>query len=167
VLAAGAWSGRLLGALGVKVPLESQRGYHVQLHGDDAPISRQVVLADRKVFVSPLESGLRIAGTVEFGGFSRPPSEKRAQLLLEHAQAGIPALRRPAQADTWMGHRPCLPDSLPVIGAVPSLRGMWCAFGHGHLGVTGSARTGQWLAEAIRGDMHHDRLKPYEVARFA
>ncbi|PRG05068.1 FAD-dependent oxidoreductase [Burkholderia multivorans] len=167
VLAAGAWSGSFLRAFGVKVPLESQRGYHVQLHGSDAPINRQVVLADRKVFISPLESGLRIAGTVEFGGFSRPPSEGRAQLLLQHAQAGIPALQTPTSADTWMGHRPCLPDSLPVIGPVPSLRGMWCAFGHGHLGVTGSARTGQWLAAAIRGAMNDDTLKPYALARFA
>ena len=167
VLAAGAWSAHLLGAFGIRVPLESQRGYHVQLRTPGVNVSRQVVLANRKVFITPMEHGLRVAGTVEFGGLDRPPSEARARLLLDHAIAGLPTLDKTGQPTTWMGHRPCLPDSLPVIGPVPSLQGLWCAFGHGHLGVTGSAQTGRLIADALRGRLGLSKLKPFDIARFA
>lgn len=166
VLAAGAWSAQLLQPLGVKVPLETQRGYHLQFPMGSFELQRIVVLADRKVFVTPMQSGLRVAGTVEFGGLKRPPSSARAGWLAEHAKAGFPNLDISSPVE-WMGHRPCLPDSLPVIGQVPQQKGLWCAFGHGHLGLTGSVGTGRLLAQAMSGSPHAQKmLALFSVSRF-
>lgn len=166
VLAAGAWSAELLRPLGVKVPLETQRGYHLRFPKGGVGLQRVVVLADRKVFMTPMQQGLRVAGTVEFGGLKRPPSSARAQLLAGHAKAGLPDLDI-SSAIEWMGHRPCLPDSLPVIGEVPHQKGLWCAFGHGHLGLTGSAGTGRLLAQAMSGSADaHRMLSPFSISRF-
>lgn len=166
VVAAGAWSATLLNTLGVKVPLETQRGYHLSIPQPGMSVSRTVVLADRKVFITPMEDGLRVAGTVEYGGLTRAPSAARAALLGEHARSGLKGLDLSRGASTWMGHRPCLPDSLPVIGEVPGHAGLWTAFGHGHLGLTGSAPTGKLLADVMTGTASADRLAPFSVARF-
>lgn len=166
VLAAGAWSARLLRPLELKVPLETQRGYHLRFPQAQVDLQRIVVLADRKVFLTPMQSGLRAAGTVEFGGLERLPSHARARLLADHAKAGLPSLDTRAPVE-WMGHRPCLPDSLPVIGQAPAHKGLWCAFGHGHLGLTGSAGTGHLLAQAMTGSAHAERvLAPFSLSRF-
>lgn len=166
VLAAGAWSAQLLRPLGVKVPLESQRGYHLQFPTSGVDLQRVVVLADRKVFMTPMQSGLRIAGTVEFGGLERPPSSARAGLLAGHAKAGLPDIDTTHPVE-WRGHRPCLPDSLAVIGRVPGKNGLWCAFGHGHLGLTGAPGTGRLLAQAIVGSVQANKvLEPFSVSRF-
>lgn len=165
VVCAGAWSGALLAKQGHRVPLESQRGYHLHLPEPNIAPSRVVVLADRKVFITPMESGLRMAGTVEFGGLQKPPNVRRAMLLARHAQAGLPNLRIDAPL-VWMGHRPCLPDSLPVLGPVPGREGLWCAFGHGHLGLTASVNTGRLIASAMAGGIAANALAPYSVARF-
>lgn len=166
VLAAGAWSAELLRPLGIKVPLETQRGYHLHFPAAGIELQRIVVLADRKVFMTPMLSGLRAAGTVEFGGLERLPSSARARLLAGHAKAGLPDLNV-CDATEWMGHRPCLPDSLPVIGSVPGKEGLWCAFGHGHLGLTASAGTGALLAKAMAGSaVANDLLNPFSITRF-
>jgi D-amino-acid dehydrogenase len=165
VIAAGVWSAALLRTLNVRVPLESQRGYHLHVTAPGISISRPVVLADRKVFMSPMENGLRIAGTVEFGGLSMPPTERRATMLGEYAKEGLPDLQL-GQPSAWMGHRPCMPDSLPVLGPVPQHSGLWCAFGHGHLGVTGSANTGRMMAAAFRGEIDMQRFQPFLISRF-
>ncbi|MCW1935852.1 FAD-dependent oxidoreductase [Pseudomonas sp. YY-1] len=166
VLAAGAWSAQLLRPLGVKVPLETQRGYHLRFAKSEVALERIVVLADRKVFITSMQSGLRVAGTVEFGGLERPPSHPRAALLADHAKAGLPDLDVSNPVE-WMGHRPCLPDSLPVIGEVPQQPGLWCAFGHGHLGLTGSAGTGRLLAQAMSGSaLAQKAITPFSINRF-
>lgn len=166
VIAAGAWSADLLRTLNLRVLLESQRGYHMHVTEPGISISRPVVLADRKVFMAPMENGLRIAGTVEFGGLAMPPTERRATMLGEYAKEGLPGLQLGAQPTTWMGHRPCMPDSLPVLGPVPGHGGLWCAFGHGHLGVTGSANTGRMIAAALRGNIDMQRFQPFSISRF-
>ncbi|MBV7483556.1 FAD-binding oxidoreductase [Bordetella sp. BOR01] len=165
VVCAGAWSGALLAAQGYRVPLESQRGYHLHQPDPNIAPSRVVVLADRKVFITPMETGLRMAGTVEFGGLQQAPNMRRAMLLARHAQAGLPQLRIDAP-QVWLGHRPCLPDSLPVLGPVPGREGLWCAFGHGHLGLTASVNTGRLIARAMAGDLAAGALAPYSVTRF-
>jgi len=167
VLAAGAWSARLLAPLGIKVPLESQRGYHVMLPAAGIRLQRPVVPADRKAFISPMEHGLRVAGTVEFGGLEAPPTPRRAELLLEDLRKVFPQARTEGAEGFWMGHRPCLPDSLPVIGPVARWPGLWCAFGHGHLGLTGSAPTGAVLARAMLGPAPNLDLSAFAVERFA
>lgn len=165
-LAAGAWSAKLLAPLGYRIPLETQRGYHVNLPDAGLSISRPVVPADRKVFITPMEGGIRVAGTVEFGGLERPPSEARAKLLHDDLAAVFPQARREGAEGFWMGHRPCLPDSIPVIGPARRLKGLWFAFGHGHLGLTGAAPTAHLLAPAMLGRPGNADLAPYAAERF-
>ena len=165
IVAAGAWSAQLLRPLGLRVPLESQRGYHLHLTSPNVTIGRPIVFADRKVFAVPMEHGLRISGTVEFGGLEMPPTPRRAAALGDAALQGLPGLALDTPS-VWMGHRPCLPDSLPVLGPVRRYPGLWCAFGHGHLGVTGSANTARWIADAIAARMPLERFAPFSVERF-
>jgi glycine/D-amino acid oxidase-like deaminating enzyme len=165
VVCAGAWSMQLLKRLGYKMPLESQRGYHVMIAQPGISLSRQVIAADRKVFFTPMEGGLRIAVTVEFGGLDKPPTCRRAQALVRHMASIFPASTIPSDWDFWMGHRPCLPDSLPVVG--PSRhRGLWFNFGHGHLGLTMSATTGEMLSRQVAGEPSNVDLSPFSGMRF-
>ena len=166
VLAAGAWSAELLKPLGYRIPLESQRGYHITLKDSGIDIRRPVVPADRKVFITSQESGLRVGGTVEFAGLDAPPDPARAELLLKDLTAVFPQARLAGPRSDWMGHRPCLPDSLPVIGEAPVHRGLWLAFGHGHLGLTGAAVTGDVLARAMHQEPPGLDLAPFSAARF-
>lgn len=148
VVAAGAWSVRLLDPIGIRVPLESQRGYHVQFPGASQTVSRTVILADKKIFVTPMEEGLRVGGTVEIGGLDRPPDLSRAAVLERIVRDTFPGLSD-VRPTTWMGHRPCMPDSVPVVGPAQGKPGLWLALGHGHLGMTDSIAT----AERIAGGM--------------
>ncbi|KQT09345.1 NAD(P)/FAD-dependent oxidoreductase [Ramlibacter sp. Leaf400] len=150
VVAAGAWSRELLAPLGVHLALESQRGYHLQFEGGRDTVSRTVVLADRKVFVTPMEDGLRVGGTVEIAGLEAPPDPRRAAVLGRIARETFRGLDD-LPTRTWMGHRPCMPDSVPVVGAAPRDRGLWLATGHGHLGLTDSLNTAQRIADALLG----------------
>lgn len=150
VVAAGAWSRRLLDPLGIRLALESQRGYHVQFHGAPAPVTRTVVLAERKVFVTPMEEGLRVGGTVEIAGLDRPADPRRAQLLERFARETFDGLDG-VTSTHWMGHRPCMPDSVPVIGRAEGRPGLWLAVGHGHLGLTDSVNTAMRIADTMLG----------------
>ncbi|MDR6537638.1 FAD-dependent oxidoreductase [Variovorax soli] len=150
VVAAGAWSRRLLDPLGLPLALESQRGYHVQFQGGRDTVSRTVVLADRKIFVTPMEGGLRVGGTVEIGGLDRPPDPRRAAILERIARETFEGLED-LHATPWMGHRPCMPDSVPVIGPAAGRPGLWLAVGHGHLGLTDSINTAQSIASGMLG----------------
>ncbi len=167
VLAAGAWSAWLLAPLGIRVPLESQRGYHVMLPDPGVMPTRPLVPADRKAFITPMEEGLRIAGTVEFGGTEAPPNAARAALLLDDLRKVLPQANTADAKPFWMGHRPCLPDSLPVMGPVRAHPGLWCAFGHGHLGLTASAPSGALIAAAMLGPVPNTDLTPFAAERFA
>ena len=149
VVAAGAWSRRLLDAQGLRLPLETQRGYHVEFDGA-APVSRSVVVTDRKVFVTPMETGLRVGGTVEIAGLAAAPDWRRADALVSAARTAFPDLPA-APARRWMGHRPCLPDSVPYIGAVADRPGLFAAVGHGHLGLTDAPATAGRIADMLAG----------------
>jgi D-amino-acid dehydrogenase len=166
VVAAGMWSASLLRRIGYRIPLESQRGYHIDLQDSGIEIGRPVIPADRKVFITPMESGLRVAGTVELLGLEAPPTEKRARLLLDDLAAVFPQVRSERQDPIWMGHRPCLPDSLPVIGASRRWAGLWSSFGHGHLGLTGAAVTGAIVSGSILGDRAEIDLSRFSIDRF-
>jgi D-amino-acid dehydrogenase len=166
VLSAGAWSAQLLRGAGYRVPLESQRGYHVEFEAPGVSISRPVVPADRKVFVTPMAGRLRVAGSVEFAGLSPEPTKRRGDLLLADLRAVFPHADLSRPSPYWMGHRPCLPDSLPVVGRAPRHPGLWLAFGHGHLGLTGSAPTGRIIGRLVAGEPPNLDLSPYSVERF-
>ena len=166
VLCAGAWSGRFLSRLGCNVPLTTQRGYHVHFRGSPISLQRPVVAADRKVFATAMEDGLRLAGTVEFGSLDAPPTRRRAKLLVEHGARLFPQLGRQAEYTEWMGHRPCLPDSLPIVGPAVGFGGLVLNFGHGHLGLTLSAVCGDLVARLICNEAVSLDLAPYNAARF-
>ena len=166
VVAAGAWSARLLRPLGIRVPMETQRGYHVELPPDSLGIGRIVAPYDAKAFITPMESALRIAGTVEMAGLDAPPSPHRAEVLMAGLVKAFPQLAGQRPLRTWMGHRPCLPDSMPVIGPSARFAGLWFGFGHGHLGVTSSAVTGDVLAAAMLDEVPKLDLGAYALERF-
>jgi D-amino-acid dehydrogenase len=166
VVSAGAWSTTLLRPLGYRIPLESQRGYHIDFPNAGIKLGRPVIPADRKVFLSPMETGLRVAGTVEFGGLDAPPSRERAHLLIDDLSAVVPTANTDGHKPFWMGHRPCLPDSLPVLGKSERYGDLWFAFGHGHLGLTASATTGDLIARGILKERADIDMRPYSAERF-
>jgi D-amino-acid dehydrogenase len=165
VVAAGAWSRPLAARLGSRVPLETERGYHLTLPDPGVTLRRPVALTGRGFIVTPMSMGLRIAGTVEFGGLDAPPDYRRADVLFRHARHIFPGLRDEG-ATRWMGFRPSIPDSLPVISSSPEVPGVFYAFGHGHLGLTEGAMTGRLVAELAAGRETSIDVSPYRVDRF-
>lgn len=165
VIAAGAWSATLVSGLGIRVPLESQRGYHASVQGSGITPALPVVSAEAKVYATPMEDGLRFAGTVEFAGLDAPPDFRRAEALIALAKDMFPAFA-PGEVSQWMGHRPTLPDSLPIIGAAPGHPGLLLAFGHGHHGMTGASTTGAIVASLVCGRRPPIDLAPYRPDRF-
>lgn len=165
VLAAGAWSGNLARRLGTSVPLETQRGYHVTFADPGIDVRRTVMWNRRSVFVNPMTPGLRIAGTVELAGLKAEPNYARADRLAEIAAEMFPELNT-QQASKWMGHRPCLPDSLPVIDRSPRLRNTVFAFGHQHVGICSGAPTGRHVAALLAGRPPSIDLSPFSARRF-
>lgn len=165
VLAAGAWSAGLAAKLGSKVPLESQRGYHVTLPDSGVELSRTVMAVETNIMVNPMAMGLRLAGTVEFAGLEAAPNYRRAEALLAQGKRLFPALRGEKHS-YWMGHRPCLPDSMPVIGRAKRADNAWMGFGHGHVGMCGGATTGREIANLVAGRMSQVDLTPFRPDRF-
>ena len=165
VLAAGVQSKGLLDDLGLRVPLESQRGYHAEFKGGPI-LNRTCVLANRKAFVAPLETGMRIAGTVEIAGIDAPPNMRRAEILGRFAREAFTGLPD-AEPEYWMGHRPCFPDYLPAVGEVAARPGLWVAIGHGHLGVTDSVTTAKLIGDAMLAGKRPPELAALALERFA
>ncbi|MEO0387401.1 MAG: FAD-dependent oxidoreductase [Pseudomonadota bacterium] len=166
VVTTGVWSGPLAKALGVAVPLESERGYHIELWEPSVMPRAPVMIAAGKFVATPMEGRLRLAGVVEFGGLKAGPSRAPFDLLLDSAKAAFPGLSW-ARATEWMGHRPAPSDSIPLIGPVPGLAGAWLGFGHHHVGLTGGPKTGRLIAESLGGRKPNIDLAPYSPARFA
>ena len=165
VVAAGAYSRELTRKLGRKVPLDTERGYHVMLPNPGVEVRVPMLIGGLGFAVTPMEQGLRLAGTVEFAGLDAPPDYSRADVLLRHAERLFPGLKSDG-AERWMGRRPSLPDSLPVISASPDLEGVYFAFGHGHLGLSLAAVTGAMIAEMAAGAAPSIDPTPYRVDRF-
>lgn len=165
VVAAGAWSHTLAAQLGDSIPLETQRGYHVMFPESGVSISRPVVASETKCFATPMEFGLRVAGTVEFGSLDAPANARRVEGLLRHSKSLFPGLET-AHYSKWMGNRPCLPDSLPVIGRATKFPSVYFAFGHGHLGMTCAPMTSRIVSDLISGKEPSVNLEPYRPDRF-
>ncbi len=163
VVAAGAWSKKLSAKLGYWVPLETERGYHVMLPNAGVVPRMPVHLGDHGFVATPLAGGLRFAGTVELGGLEAPPNWKRAEVLLKHGTRVFPTVDT-SDRRYWMGHRPSVPDSVPVIsgGRHPNA---WFAFGHGHLGLTNGAITGKLIADLVAGRTPDIDMAPYRIDR--
>lgn len=166
VLAAGAHSRALAARLKSRVPLDTERGYHVMLPRSGAAPRVPVCSGEGKFFVTPMEDGLRVAGTVELAGLHAPPDMARAHLLAGQAKRMLPRIDATVQS-TWMGRRPSMPDSLPVLGRAPRVPNAYFAFGHGHVGLTAAAPGGAALADLVCTGRAAIDLAPYRADRFS
>ncbi|MBB4570800.1 NAD(P)/FAD-dependent oxidoreductase [Rhizobium leucaenae] len=165
VLAAGAFTGRLSAMLKEPIPLETERGYHTQIMAPHISMRHSIIWPARAFMVTPTAGGIRVGGTVEMAGLDAPPDYRRARVLVKRAREALPELRA-EQTSEWMGHRPALPDTIPVMGRSAKRRNVWYATGHGHLGLTYAATTGRLMADLITGVEPPVDMKPYRVDRF-
>ena len=165
VLASGAFSKKLTDQLDEKIPLDTERGYHIHYKNMDHLISRPVIFLDRGFGMTPMNQGLRAVGTVELGGLKNPPSKKRIDYISKCAKELLPQLKD--HDDEWLGFRPTLPDFLPVIGPSKNHKNLFYSFGHHHLGWTLGAISGKILAGMIAEEQTNLDLSPYSSLRFS
>ncbi|MGV8855350.1 MAG: NAD(P)/FAD-dependent oxidoreductase [Devosia sp.] len=165
VIACGAWSKPLAAALGDNVPLDTERGYNTTLPVGAFALQRQLIFGGHGFVVTPLATGIRVGGAVELGGLALPPNYARADAMLKKAASFMPGLKTEG-GKQWMGFRPSLPDSLPVIGPSSASSDIVYAFGHGHLGLTQSAATGRLVADLIAKTKPTIDITPFAADRF-
>ena len=165
VVAAGAHSKELAAKLGSRVPLETERGYHVMLESPTVCPRIPVCSGEGKYFITPMEDGLRVAGTVELAGLRAQPDYARADFLVPGAKRLLPQLTH-GRVERWMGHRPSLPDSMPVLGRAPRVPNAYFAFGHGHVGLTAAAPTADIIGDLLQGREPYMNIAPFSPQRF-
>jgi D-amino-acid dehydrogenase len=170
VIAAGASSKPLAAAAGDRVSLESERGYHAMIAQPEGGPRTPVMASDCKAIATMMEGGLRIAGQVEIASFDAAPNWRRAEIMREHALRMFPALPRDMPAGRvryWMGRRPSTPDGMPCIGYARGSRDIIHAYGHGHIGLVASARTGRVVAQLLSDNTPEIPIEPFSPRRFA
>lgn len=165
VVAAGAWSHHLARTLGDRIPLETERGYNTTLPAGAFDVRTHLTFGAHGFVVSRINGGVRVGGAVELGGLKLPPNYKRADVLLQKAARFLPGLKTTGGV-RWMGFRPSIPDTLPVIGQSPKAANVIYAFGHGHLGLTQSAATAELVRDVVAGGSCAIPLHPYRADRF-
>jgi len=166
IVCAGAWSGQFASAIGDRVSLDTERGYHLTIDpGSAGPLSRPVVFPDRQFVLAPMRDGIRLTSGVELAGLAAPPDFARIYGLLPAAQQALPGLSDRVSRH-WMGYRPSTPDSLPIIGRSPRCSAVVYAFGHGHLGLTLGPITGRLVASLVTGQAPEIDIAPYRPDRF-
>jgi glycine/D-amino acid oxidase-like deaminating enzyme len=166
VLAAGAWSRRLARELGARVPLDTERGYGIDLPAASIGLRVPLISGDYHIAVTPAVAGIQVAGTVELAGLRAPAKVERAGRLSRAAARLFPELRVDGSR-WWMSYRPSMPDSLPVIGRSPRYGNAYLAFGHGHKGLAQAAITGRLVQQLADGEPPSVDLAPYRPDRFA
>jgi glycine/D-amino acid oxidase-like deaminating enzyme len=165
VLSAGVWSKPLMGKLGMKVPLEAERGYHIVFKNPNQRPNSPMMMTAGKFVATPMDQGLRCAGVVEFGGLEETPSKAPLALLRKKIKEFFPSMTAESEEE-WLGFRPAPSDSLPLIGEVGAT-GVYAAFGHHHIGLTGGPKTGRMVADLIAGKRPNNDMTPFEPKRFA
>ena len=150
IVAAGAWSHKLAAQVGDHIPLESERGYNTTLPADAFDLRRQLIFGEHGFVMTPLATGIRVGGAVEFAGLEAEPNYKRSEILLNKAKSFLPDLKM-ENGSQWMGFRPSLPDTLPAIGASKNSDKICYAFGHGHLGLTQCFATAKIVSDVLAG----------------
>ena len=165
LITCGAFSKKLTDQMNEKIPLDTERGYHIHFKGYDHLVSRPVVFLNRGFGMTPMEQGLRVVGTVEFGGLDNPLSKSRINNLVNNAKFMLDGL--PQHEDEWLGFRPTLPDYLPIIGPSKNYKNVFYSFGHHHLGWTLGAISGKIVSDMIANENTNLDLKPYSSQRFA
>ena len=166
VICCGAFSKRLTDKLHENIPLDTERGYHIHFKGFEHLISRPVVFQNRGFGMTPMEQGLRVVGTVEFGGLNNPLSKARIKNLVNNAKYLLDGLPE-NHDDEWLGFRPTLPDYLPVIGPSKNYNNVFYSFGHHHLGWTLAAISGKIISKMISNENTNLDLEPYSSLRFS
>ena len=165
IIACGAFSKKLTDNLSEKIPLDTERGYHVHFKNCDHLLSRPVIFSNRGFGITPMEQGLRVVGTVEFGGLNNSLSKSRIKNLINNAKYMLGDL--PEHEDEWLGFRPTLPDFLPVIGPSKNYKNVFYCFGHHHLGWTLGPISGKIISGMIAEENTNLNLKPYSSLRFS
>ena len=166
IVAAGAWSLKLVKPLGLKLPLIAERGYHMTFANPGITLNHVISEVELQFAVTPMETGLRVAGTEELGLADDTPDWRRAEVLKRQARRMFPNANL-ATSTRWMGPRPGTPDSLPAIGPLPGHPNILIAAGHGHLGLTGGPNTGRIIAAMASNERLNIPLEPYAPNRFA
>ncbi len=164
VIACGSFSKKLTDNLDEKIPLDTERGYHVHFKDCDHLLSRPVIFQNRGFGITPMEQGLRVVGTVEFGGLDNPLTKSRVKNLINNAKYMMGDL--PEHEDEWLGFRPTLPDYLPVIGPSKKYKNVYYCFGHHHLGWTLGPISGKIISGMIAEENTNLNLQPYSSLRF-
>ncbi|MQB44295.1 FAD-dependent oxidoreductase [Rhizobium sp. ICMP 5592] len=165
VLAAGVRTRFIASALGEPIPLETERGYHTQIMKPGIDMRYSIIWPHRAFMVTPTAGGIRVGGNVELAGLDAPPDFRRPRILVRHAQRALPGLQVEDAGD-WMGHRPALPDTIPIISPSSRISGVWYATGHGHLGLTFSATTARLMADMMTGITPAVDMTPFRINRY-
>lgn len=165
VLAAGVHTRFLAEKLGEPIPLETERGYHTQIMRPGIEMRYSVIWPHRAFMMTPTAGGIRVGGNVELAGLDAAPDFRRPRVLVRHAQRALPGLKV-EEASEWMGHRPSLPDTIPIISASSKQPGIWYATGHGHLGLTYSATTARLMADMVTGIKPAVDMTPFRINRY-
>lgn len=165
IIAAGAWSARLLSPLGFNLPLEAERGYHLIFKNPGITINNSVMDTAGKFIVSSMASGVRCAGTAEFAGLDAPPDYRRAKVFKNLTSRLFKEINVNDTIE-WMGSRPSFPDSLPCLGKVPGYAKLFVAFGHSHFGFGMAPNTGRIVAGVVAGEPENVDMAPYRIERF-
>ncbi len=166
VVAAGAWSRKLARDAGADVPLDTERGYHVELEAESGrPLNRPVYWAEKSIVMSPSEGRLRVTSSVEFAGLHAPPDFSKLKSLIPHIRGAVGTASGKVVAE-WLGFRPSMPDSLPVIAVAPGANNCVLAFGHGHLGLTMGPVTGEIVAALVDGTSPQVDIAAFSADRF-
>jgi D-amino-acid dehydrogenase len=165
VIAAGAFSAKLAKDLGEPIPLETERGYHTQIMSPGISMKHSIIWPARAFMVTPTAGGIRVGGTVEMAGLDAAPDYRRSKVTVKRAKEALPNLACKDFTE-WMGHRPALPDTVPILSASARTKGLFYATGHGHLGLTYAATTARLMGDLVTGAKPPIDLKPYRVNRF-
>ena len=165
VICAGAYSATLAKDLGEPIPLETERGYHTQIMASGISMKHSIIWPAKAFMVTPTAGGIRVGGTVEMAGLDAAPDYRRAKITVKRAKEALPNLAC-ADFTEWMGHRPALPDTVPILSSSAATKGLFYATGHGHLGLTYAATTARLMGELITGAKPAVDLHPYRVNRF-
>jgi len=165
VLAAGVHTRFLAEKLGEPIPLETERGYHTQIMKPGISMRYSVIWPHRAFMVTPTAGGIRVGGNVELAGLDAAPDFRRPRVLVRHAQRALPGLTV-EETTEWMGHRPALPDTIPIISPSSKMPGVFYATGHGHLGLTFSATTALVIADMVTGLKPSLDMTPFRIDRY-
>ena len=166
VVALGPWAPDVLEPLGIKVPLGIKRGYHRHFAArGNATLTRPVVDTENGYALTPMEQGIRLTTGAEFAARDAAPTPVQFDRLMPAARELFP-LGEPTESEPWLGRRPNMPDSLPVLGRAPGQQGLWLAFGHGHWGLTMGPVTGRLIAEMMTGATPFTDPAPFRAERF-